>query len=463
MKHTTVRDMFDRVNRSAVSWASLVSVVRGLGFIIVMAYALRTLPSSDIGVWYAMLGIVNVALMAELGFNITIGRFVSYYMGGATNVPGLGLHEPSGDREPNYASIAGLIRMARHLYRLLGILTLLLTALLGCAWMLRHGQSESLRPLHLAVFTVLAAGSGLNMTILFWFGMLFGMNRVRLHSQLVILGLLLSYSVTFLCLLAGLGLYALALGQILLNLVPRLAARRFVRQNIPPDALQNANPVSWRTVWPTTWRAGLLLVGCYLCLQIMTLVCSLVCDLETTASFGLTLQLALMLHLFAATWLATRLPQIGALRSQGNYAAIKSLLRRRIPLSLATYLIGGLVLLLAGPLLLKLVGSNTPLLALPQMAALLFVVGLNLVVGHHSSILQTGNEVPHLSIYLISGLATFVLGLFLGQRLGVYGIILAPFLVQLCCNYWYTPLICWQRLNRAERADGVARTEDADE
>ncbi|NQU39052.1 MAG: hypothetical protein HQ523_03780 [Lentisphaerae bacterium] len=436
-----------RISQSAVTWASLVTVVRGLGFLLVMAYALRSLSPNDIGLWYAMLGIVNVSLMAELGFNTTIGRFVSFYLGGAVHVPALGLRGTESSGGPNMRAIAGLIRMARRLYRILGTLTVGLTAGLGLGWLLFHGQTADLHTTHLLVFGILAIGSGMNMTVLFWLGMLFGMNKVRLHSQLVVVGLLVSYAVTFLCLRVGLGLYALGVGQILINLVPRLISRRCVLVAVPATAFEAAHTISWRAVWPMTWRAGLLLVGCYLCLQIMTLICSFVCDLETTASFGLTLQLALMLHLFAATWLATRLPQISALRSQGNHQAVREIMIRRIPLSMATYVAGAAFLMVAGPIILKMVGSNTPLLPPIEMGALLLVVGLNLFVGHHSSVLQTGNEVPHLHMYVTSGVLTLLLGFAFGRWLGVRGIILAPFLVQLCGNYWYTPLTCWRRLS----------------
>lgn len=442
-----MRRLAKGVYGSAAAWAFLVTAARGLGFFLVTAFALRVLPAEDIGLWYTIFGIVSMSLMSEFGFNVTIGRFASYYMGGARRLPAIGLPPPSAGGEPNYGALNALVAMARRLYRGLAVLTVMAAMAIGGGWLLMNGDAAGLRPMHIHVFVILALGAGLNMSILFWFGMLYGVDRVRLHNQLMLVGLLVGYVTAFAGLLVGLGLYAMVAGQIVLHAIPRLAARRRILAMLPAETRDGeAEPIAMRLVWPMTWRAGLLYLGSYLSVQNLTLICSFVEDLETTGSFGLTLQLALMLHIFSSVWLSTKLPRINSLRSQGRNREVMHLMARRIPLGVATYAAGAAFLMAAGPPLLKLLGSNTPLLPPVEMAMLFGVVTLNLVVGFHSAVLQTGNEVPHLPAFIFSGVLTAVLGVLLGGQLGVRGVILAPFLSQLLWNYWHTPKLCWQRL-----------------
>ncbi|MDA0989301.1 MAG: hypothetical protein O3A51_00940 [Verrucomicrobia bacterium] len=441
--------------QSASVWAFMVTAVRGLGFFFVTAVALRLLPREDMGLWYTMFGIIGMAVMAEFGFNTAIGRFTSYLMGGAETVPAIGLPRAQVGAAPNMAGVQALINMARRLYRILGLLTLLLALIVGAIWLLLNHGNIVLRPMHLNVFLILVVGSGANMTLLFWLGMLYGADRVRLHNQLILAGLLISYVLAFAGLSIGMGLYALALGQVILHLIPRLAARHQLSAMMPrPTPRVVAEPFSWRHVWPMTWRSGLLSLGAYMSLQILTLICSFVTNLETTGSFGLTLQMAIMLHIFSSVWMATQLPKVNALRSQGRNPEVMRIMRRRIPLGIVTYLLGTAFFVIAGPAALDLLGSNTPLLPPLDMLMLFLVVGLDLMVGFHSAVLQAGNEVPHLPVFVVSGVLTVCLGVTLGLLWGVRGVIAAPFVAHLFCNYWYTPRLCWRRLRLTD--DGLA-------
>ena len=49
--HISLASIVRRLHNSAVSWASIVTIIRGLGFLCVMSYALHRLTSEAIGVW----------------------------------------------------------------------------------------------------------------------------------------------------------------------------------------------------------------------------------------------------------------------------------------------------------------------------------------------------------------------------------------------------------------------------
>jgi len=85
------------------------------------------------------------------------------------------------------------------------------------------------------------------------------------------------------------------------------------------------------------------------------------------------------------------------------------------------------------------------------MIALLALIGLDVIVGFHSALLQTGNEVPQVRAYCLSAALTLCLVWPLGARFQVWGVIGAPFLAQLAVNYWLVPYQFWRRLRTGVR------------
>jgi O-antigen/teichoic acid export membrane protein len=438
--------LVQRIFKASVTWAFLVTILRGGGFFLVMAYALRILPSSEIGLWYVMLNIAGLASIVEFGFNPTIGRFASFFVGGAESVPPLGLNQRplNGVVQPNYRAVAGLIIMARSLYVRFGIFVMLAMLIGGEGWLAYKTAQLPLARINAIAFAGLAIGSGLNMMGLFWQGLQFGINRVRAYNQFFIISLLLSYAVSFCGLLAGLGLMALVLGFLVLNFSCRCLARRDVLSIIPVAAFTDPQPVTWRELWPMTWRSGMTTWASFLCIQNTTLICSFITDLNTTASYGFSLQLALLLHGFSANWLSVKLPLISNLRIQRAMKEVVGIVWKRMLLSLFTFIAGAVVIIIAAPLVLAFVQSNTQVLPTRQMIALFIIIGFDLIIGMHAAIMQTGNQVPHLSPFIISGILVTLLGWVLGRWYRVYGLIAAVVLAQVFYNYWWTPWRCWR-------------------
>jgi hypothetical protein len=89
------------------------------------------------------------------------------------------------------------------------------------------------------------------------------------------------------------------------------------------------------------------------------------------------------------------------------------------------------------------------------MSVLFIIIGFDLIIGMHAAIIQTGNQVPHLSPFVVSGALVTLLGWVLGRWYGVYGLMGAVALAQVFSNYWWTPWQCWRdiRSNACEIKD----------
>ncbi|MEO6223621.1 MAG: hypothetical protein ABIP90_10235, partial [Vicinamibacterales bacterium] len=252
-----------RVTSSSVAWGGVMTLLRGVGFLVVMAYALRKIPTPEIGLWYVMLSMAGLSAIVEFGFSATISRHASYYSGGAVTIAAFGAGH-AGTGAINRQAMASLVRMAGRLYRLFGLSVGLLMLLAWFGWRfwgddLSHGVGMR----ELAAFLLLVAGTAFNMTGMYWTAILYGMDRVHAFNRWMVVGLVVNYSLALVGLLAGAGILALVAGQIAGTFVPRLVARRLVRAELDVDA-REASEMSWRELWPTTWRSGMLSLCTYL-------------------------------------------------------------------------------------------------------------------------------------------------------------------------------------------------------
>ena len=108
-----------RVMASSLAWGGVMTMMRGMGFLLVMAYALRKIPAPEVGLWYVMLSIAGMGGIVEFGFSATLSRYASYYAGGAVELLRLGVDKTvSGGM--NKPAIAALAEMASRHYSCFG-------------------------------------------------------------------------------------------------------------------------------------------------------------------------------------------------------------------------------------------------------------------------------------------------------------------------------------------------------
>ena len=438
--------MLTAMFQSPVFWTGFVTLLRTGGFFIVLPVLLRKVPTEELGMWYVFLGIAQFSGIVELGFAPNISRFASFFLGGAASPRSIGIdHSTSGHTEPNLAGIAGLAQLGRTLYPRLGAAVGVLMTLGGGIWLYIQFGAKFWNLQVAPAYFLYAAGMTASMYGYFWMNLLFGVDRVRQGQQVFATGLILNYALCLGGLLAGAGLYALALGQIALALYPRWMASRIVQKDFLSKA-PSIQEVSWRDLWPMTWRSGLCTFAAWLSMPVTTLICAQITGLADTARYGLSMQLVMMVYGLAGTWMSVCWPKLAVLRTQQEQSAIRRLVAGRMGLSVATYLLGAFASWWLAPLAIHLFKSKTDFLP-PALLALLFgVVLIDFLMGNFKSFLVTGNHMPHLNSTLVAGVLTVVLCFILGHYFGILGIILSIAVSQLIFNFWYTLRLCWTDL-----------------
>lgn len=437
-----LQNLFQRAHRSAVLWSWLNTGLRVGAAVVLIPLAVRTIPPDEFGLWYVFVALGGMANLLEFGFRQAVTMNTSYLWAGAEAPRALGLPARS-EREASPAEqLAPFVQTFVRFYRYIAtaLLALLLTA--GSAWVWHQSASLEGRLFLRVAWVVYAVGYAINFSGSIWSALLSGLNRIRETQQSQLVAAIAGLTLSLVGLLAGWRIWALVLGQSLTGLLTwTLVRQRFF--NAIPQLTHKRLPPNWQTLatlWPIAWRNGLGGMSAFLVTQANTLICSAFLDLRSTASYGLSVQLAGTLASVSAIWVQVKTPLFAQLRIKEGNRAVAPPFARRVTWFVLMYAVGAIVLLLAGAWALDLVGSRTTLLPTILLAALLLVVFLETHHSLYAALVLTENRNPFVAIGVCSGIAAAVLSAFLTQRWGVAGLIAAPGLVQACGNNWWVVL-----------------------
>lgn len=434
-----------RASGSAVAWSFLATALRAGGAVLILPIVLRFLPPEQLGLWYVFQSIATVVLVLDAGFGQTLIRSMSYLWRGVnTLLPhGVAADETAGSRQPNFKLMADLTVTMGWYYRLIALLVLIGLLGPGSFWMWHKTAGlvgdEALR----GAWLFFAAGNSLNMASMFWLSLIIGINGVRVSEQVFSVSLLINYAIVAAGLWLGWGLWAMVIGQFVQGIVYRLGGKLGFLTLAGPGYREQNGQVSLalvKTLWPMSWRAALMGIGSSLILYSNTIVCSTFLGLAETASYGLTFQLVMALTGVSAVWVNVKLPVMNQMRAAGDTTALANLFIQRLRLSLATYLVGAVTVILTGPWFVRLIGSKTEMLSLPQTAGLLFVMFFNIHQSLHISLVLSQNRNPFVAPMVFTGVGITLTSIFLAPHFGTWGLIASLGLVQLAFSNWWMVL-----------------------
>jgi hypothetical protein len=438
-----VRALLDRLRQSTVAWSWLYNGGRLASGIILLPLVLHKLPTAELGMYYVLLSLVALVPLVDFGFGPTIGRFVSYAMGGAEAIQAHGIAKPGSSSAPNYDLLWQLLFITRRLY---GILLLVLLVVLGLwgTYVVELRIQETASP----ALTRLAWGVTFVSALFdiysgWWSVYLSNMNQVLAATRIGLLSLAVRLVIASALLLGGGGLLSLPVGSFCGSLLARALSRRRCLQLLaghpPPHSIKLKEGL--RILWPNTWRAGVYFISGYLTVNANTAICLSVLGLAANAQYGLSVQLAGIVASMAAVWTNVKWPLIGQYVSRHDSASVRRVLRPRLLLQLLTFLLLAALLLGCGPVLLQWFGNNKTMLPSRWLALLLLNSLFEMQFGLWTMLIFTQNRMPFLWFFVASSVLSLALSFSLIQftSLGLGALVLGPLVAGSLFNYWYWP------------------------
>jgi O-antigen/teichoic acid export membrane protein len=430
-----------RMGQTALLWNFVSTVLRSAGLILVLPVLLRTMPSSELGLWYVFLSISGAASLLDFGFNSTVVQSVGYVWAGARQLKQFGLHTDEIESKPNLLLLGHLLGTMRFYYRLLSAIILLLLLTLGSWWIWHKTLGMDQAHSFLLAWVVFSFGTAYNVYGSVWPAFLSGINGVRQAQQLFAASLIVNYVVLLSALLAGWGIWSMVAGQLIMGIVQRyggkivffrLAGSEFVPQETEFGLL--------KTLWPMASRFGVIGLAGFLLNSGVMIACSAELGLRATASYGLSMQAIIALSGLSLAWITVKMPYLNQLRVQNQLPRLVHTFINRTRAVVLTYLVGGLTLLLLGEMFLRWIDAKTQLLPFPQFAALMFIYLIDSNRICYELIVLSENQNPFILSVLLSSIGVLMISIILMPFLGIWGIVIAYIIAQFSFNYWWTVL-----------------------
>lgn len=437
------RALFDRLRHSSVVWSWVYNGARMASGLILLPLVLTKLPTAELGMYYLLLSLVALVPLVDFGFGPTIGRFVSYAMGGAEAIQPQGIAKPGRSSAPNYDLLWQLLYTTRRLY---GVLLLVLLVVMGVSG--TYVVESSLQETSSPALTRLAWGvtliSALYDIYSGWWGVyLRNMNQVLAATRIGLLSMVVRLVIASGLLLCGGGLLSLPVGSFCGSLLGRLLTRRrclhLLAGHSPP---QVANVREYFSIlWPNSWRTGVYFISGSVILPANTAICTRVLGLTATAQYGLSMQLVGITASMAAVWTAVKWPLIGQYLARHDAAAVQRVLRPRLWLQTLTFLLLAVALIGCGPMLLQQLGNHKTMLPARWVAPLLLNSFLEIQFGVWTTLIFAQNRMPFFWPVIAANVFSLALSLTLIHftSLGLGALVLAPLLAGTLFNYWYWP------------------------
>jgi hypothetical protein len=435
--------MLKRLQNSTVVWSWVYNALRLMWGFLLLPLVLHKLPTPEFGMYYVLMAQVALVPLVDFGFGPTIGRFVSYAMGGAETIQAQGLAQPGKLHAPNYKLVWQLLSASRTLYRYLTLALLVIVGIAGTLAVESRVNETAFPNLTRLAWAFTLVSTLFDIYSAFWGLFLQSMNQVIVAVRIGIVAYFIRLVVIGVLLVCGAGLLSIPLGALASTIVGRSWARSKCLQLLAgqPRPEKIATRELFATLWPNSWRTGVQMVAGYLTANGNIQICSYVLGLRATAQYGLSVQLVGFALGTASVWTAVKWPLVGQYVARHDYPALQRIMRPRVWLHYLSFLFMAAVLILCGPSLLKWFGSGKQMLPRGWLGLMCLDSFMLLQFAFWGTLIFTQNRLPYLWPTVATSVLSFLLSLNLVAftSLDLGALVLGPLLAGSLFNYWYWP------------------------
>ncbi len=436
----------EHISKKDVIWSYVAQIVSVGAGVILLPFIVHKMSSDTVGIWNIFQTITTFVILLDFGFNPSFSRTISYIFSGAKQLRKEGVEAADVSQGIDYALLAGTLRAMRKLYGWIAVVLFLLLATVGTAYFYFLLQKYTGNQLDAMIaWIILIAINCYNLYTFYYESLLQGKGYIKRAQQIAIIAQSTYLIVAVVLILCGLGLTAIVSAQLLSVVIKRLLSYRVFYTRELREKLQRVVPHApkeiLRTMLPNATKMGLSNVGGMLVNRASIFVGSIYLALTDIASFGITLQIVVILSRCGMVFYYSHVPQIAQYRAEKNTMGLRKIFTRSTLALWGIFILGSVVLVRFGDWALALINSDTVLLSTGLLCA--FLVTQVLECNHQlaAGFLIADNKIPFFIPSLISGAATvFFLWLFLGPlHWGLWGMVLAPGLAQAAYQNWKWP------------------------
>lgn len=437
------------VGKKDFVWTMLATFFKIGAGVLLFPIILKMLPAETVGVWTIFATITQLTFIFDFGFNTSFARNVSYVFSGVSSLKRDGYEhvESSSVDRIDYALLGGTIRAMRYFYSRMAVVLFVLFAVLGTFYVytLMQDYSGNVGEVYIA-WGILVLINSYNLYTLYYEALLNGRGEIKRVHQIILVGNVVYILFAIVLILFGGGLVAIVASQAVSVLLVRFLSKKAFYTRSIIEGLSVADDSNYKdilyAITPNAIKVGLTSLGGFIINKSSLFIGSLFVSLETMGSYGITLQLLVVIGMMAGIVTRVYMPKVFQWRVEERLDLIKQKFYLSSVVMFLVFALSGIVIVLYGDWMLSVLKSNTTLL--PTSLLILIFVQHYLEYNHSNAAqyLLSRNEVPFFKASLISaGCVLLLLGVFVvWLDMGMLGMILAPMIVQGVYQNWKWPL-----------------------
>lgn len=437
----------ENIGKKDFVWTLLATFFKIGAGVLLFPFILRMLPAETVGVWTIFTTITQLTYLFDFGFNTSFARNVSYVFSGVKTLKKEGYEMVDDVERVDYSLLAGTIRAMRYFYSRMAIVLFMLFSVVGTIYVhsLMADYSGNVREVYVAWIVVVVINC-YNLYTLYYESLLNGRGLVKRVHQIIFAGNVVYILFAIVLIMMGGGLVAVVSSQAISVLLVRYLSKRAFFTKDVVDNLRVAEGNDYRkilsAITPNAVKVGLTSLGGFVINKSSVFIGSLFVSLELMASYGITLQLLVVIGMMGGIVSRVYMPKVFQWRVEGRIDLVKKMFYASSVVMLVVFVLSGVIIVLWGNWMLAVLKSSTMLL--PTGLLILVFIQYYLEYNHANAAqyLLARNEVPFFKASLVSALGVIVMLLVfvVWLDLGLLGMILAPTIVQALYQNWKWPL-----------------------
>jgi len=424
------------------------------GFIL-LPFILIFLTSGEVGLWYVFLAVNGLVNLFDFGFDPTFARNIAYAWSGATEITRTGA-KFTNHAEVNYRLLRVLIETSKRLYRLISSIAFLFAGTVGTIYVLYISRNVA-GINHIIAWIIFCVALFLNLYMGYFSALLRGVGAVSVINRATILSRLCQLIISILLLLFNLKLIAVSIGFLVNGLLLRyLCNRGFYNyknlglhlNSIDEKLTRNEVRTVMHTVSYNAFRDGLVALSNYLTTQASSIIASLFFSLGQTGIYSISLQFANAVSSISSSMIYAYHPTLQSAFINGDSDVERKIIGRGLSTLYLLSVLGTIAVVTIVFPILRFIKPNT-IFSIPIFIGLSLYTFLWQQQSASASYIANTNKVPYMPAFVVSSLVGIILTLVFikSSNIGIWSLILGPFIAQGIYNNWKWTNVVMKRLH----------------
>lgn len=440
-----------RTTKSDIIWSYIGYFFNLCTNLLIMPFTLVLVPKEELGLWYTFLSVGALVNLLDFGFSNILVRNITYAWCGAKEIKAEGFSEVTDrEAEPNKRLFVAVLSSCRYISLIIAGLALFSAVTFGTGY-ISFVTRGNYQIHYIYAWILYSIAIALNIYYNYWTSTLKGVGAIQQSQKAIIISKVAQIVLSLAGLYLGGGIIALAAAYLISGFIYRYASKRmlFRYHNIGTIIKQEQVNITkgeigkiLKLVWHNAKKVGIVAVGTFGITQSTTMISSAFIGLDATASYGLTLQIINVLSGVSRILFQSYIPMLTELKLSNKVKELFKKFSLSVVVFWLIYLAGLIGTLTIGIPFVKLIKSGTDL---PFVMVLFMGIYMFLEANHsiHATYISLSNEIPYMKSSIISGVFIIILSLLSARftNMGIYGLMLVQFIVQLVYNNWKWPYV----------------------